>query len=225
METECRPRAYVKKMEIYPLCKRMLDVLLALLGLGVMLLPMVVLGAALYWDDPGPVLFYQTRLGRHGQPFTLYKLRTMKVSAPRSVATWALREPERYITRMGRFLRRTSLDEVPQLINILKGDMSLVGPRPLIPEEQDIHRMRLAGGVYALRPGITGLAQINGRDLVSPERKARLDETYLHQLCFLTDLRILLRTVRKVFYCEDVLESAGFDPSGRYRMEEQEVNL
>lgn len=203
-------RSGVSSGRWYPVIKRMLDVVLSLLGIGILFLPMLLTALAVYIDDPGPVIFRQKRVGKDGRLFTLYKLRTMVVETPRYVATAELTDRDRYITRTGRFLRRTSLDEIPQLINILMGDMSLVGPRPLIPEEREIHRMRTGCGVYHLSPGITGLAQINGRDRLTPAQKLHWDVTYLHTFSFLTDLRILARTVRKVFYCEDVAESARY---------------
>lgn len=120
-----------------------------------------------------------------------------------------LENPDRYITRVGKFLRRFSLDEIPRLFNVLKGDMSLVGPRPLISDEYEIHAMRMRFGVYNIRPGVTGLAQINGRDLVQPEEKVRWDVKYLHEFGPRLDLKILLATLPKVFDGHDVVEGAG----------------
>ena len=126
---------------------------------------------------------------------------TLQLLQLSSVQVLSHKDPDQYITRCGRFLRKTSLDEIPQLINVLKGDMSLVGPRPLISDEYEIHAMRMRFGVYSLRPGLTGLAQINGRDLVSPEEKVRWDVNYLERCSLWTDLKILLATVPKVFGC------------------------
>lgn len=191
---------------IYCKVKRILDILLSAAGLLVLLIPICIIAAIVYMDDPGKVLFSQYRVGRQGKHFLLYKFRTMKTDAPHYVSTMEMEDPERYITRVGRILRKTSLDEIPQLINVLKGDMSLVGPRPLIPEEEAIHEMRTRFGVYALRPGVTGLAQINGRDQVQPAEKVRYDVKYLENLSPWLDLQILLATVPKVFGGEGVVE-------------------
>ena len=185
----------------YLAMKRLLDIFFSMLGLTILLIPILIVAAVVYLDDPGEVIFSQNRVGRHGKKFKLYKFRTMKMDTPKYMSTVDLKDPDQYITRCGRFLRKTSLDEIPQLINVLKGDMSLVGPRPLISDEYEIHAMRMRFGVYSLRPGLTGLAQINGRDLVSPEEKVRWDVKYLERCSFWTDLKILLATVPKVFGC------------------------
>ena len=186
--------------------KRSLDVMLSGMGLLVLLIPFCIIGAVIYLDDPGEILFRQNRVGRGGRTFCLYKFRTMKQNAPHSVATKDMHDPEQYVTRVGQFLRKTSLDELPQLINILRGDMSLVGPRPLIPEERNIHEMRSRQGVYTMRPGLTGLAQINGRDLVADEDKVRYDVRYLENMSLRLDFKILLATVPKVLGGEGVVD-------------------
>jgi O-antigen biosynthesis protein WbqP len=123
----------------------------------------------------------------------------MLLHSPHNIATSELENADQYITRAGKFLRKTSIDELPQLINVIKGDMSIVGPRPLIINERYIHSMRYQQGVYFLRPGLAGLAQVNGRDLVDPEEKIRLDAEYLHTFSFKTDIKILLKTIQVVF--------------------------
>ena len=185
----------------YLAIKRLLDIVFSVLGLMVLIVPILIVAAVVYLDDPGDVIFSQNRVGRHGRKFKLYKFRTMKMETPKYMSTMELKDPDQYITRCGRFLRKTSLDEIPQLINVLKGDMSLVGPRPLISDEYEIHAMRMRFGVYSLRPGLTGLAQINGRDLVSPEEKVRWDVRYLENCGLWMDFKILLSTVPKVFRC------------------------
>ncbi len=180
----------MRERDVYCAVKRGLDVLLSAVLL-VPALPVSVLAcAAMYADDPGSVLFRQQRVGRGGRLFTLYKIRTMRADG--------------HVTPVGRVLRHTSLDELPQLWNVLRGDMSLVGPRPLIPQEAEIHALREAAGVYALRPGMTGLAQIHGRDRVGAEEKVRWDAEYLQKLSLRQDAAILLATVKKVLCCEDV---------------------
>lgn len=188
--------------------KRVMDAVLAFLGLTVLLLPMAVIAAAVYIDDPGETIFAQYRVGRYGKRFKLYKFRTMKKSTPKYVATMEMTDPDQYITRVGRVLRKLSLDEIPQLFNVLRGDMSLVGPRPLIADEYEIHAMRMRFGVYNIRPGVTGLAQINGRDQISVEEKLRWDVAYLHKFGLRTDLKILLATVPKILAREGVEEGS-----------------
>lgn len=192
--------------KVYCKVKRILDVLLSAAGLGLLLIPLAVVAAIVYIDDPGKVIFSQYRVGRYGKRFKLYKFRTMKMDTPKYLSTMEMEDPEQYITRVGHMLRKLSLDELPQLVNVLKGDMSLVGPRPLISDEYEIHAMRMRFGVYNIRPGVTGLAQINGRDLVQPTQKVRYDVKYLEDLGFWLDLKILLATVPKVFGAEGIME-------------------
>ena len=190
----------------YRVWKRTLDILLSVCGLLLLLIPMAVVALVVYVDDPGNVIFSQYRVGRYGKQFKLYKFRTMRLNAPQYLATAEVEDPDRYITRVGRFFRKTSLDELPQLWNVLKGDMSLVGPRPLIPQEAEIHEMRTRFGVYNIRPGVTGLAQISGRDLVSPADKVRLDVKYVETFSFLGDLKILFLTVPKLLRAQGIAE-------------------
>lgn len=194
---------------VYCAVKRGLDFILAALGLLVLLIPFAITALVVYIDDPGKVFFVQKRVGRKGKLFNLYKFRTMKMDTPKYMATSDVDDPDKYITRAGRVLRKLSLDEIPQLFNVLKGDMSLVGPRPLIPNEEEIHTMRDRFGVYAVRPGVTGLAQINGRDLVSPAEKVRWDVRYVEKFGFRMDVKILFATVPKIFGGEGVVEGYG----------------
>ena len=196
------------RIRIYPyaVLKRLLDVALSLFALALSAAPMLLIAALIRSDSGGGALFRQTRVGRNGRLFTCYKFRTMSSATPASCATRSLDNADSYITRTGRFLRRTSLDELPQLLNILKGDMSLIGPRPLIPEETDVHLLRAAAGVYRLRPGLTGWAQIHGRDSVSPEEKAKMDAWYLAHCSPGTDLKILVDSILPVLLGKDVHE-------------------
>lgn len=190
----------------YCVVKRVLDFVLSALGLTVLLIPLVLTALVVYIDDPGKVIFSQKRVGRNGKLFRLYKFRTMKIDTPKYMATMNVDDPDKYITRAGRVLRKLSLDEIPQLFNVLKGDMSLVGPRPLIPNEEEIHAMRDRFGVYSVRPGVTGLAQINGRDTVTPAEKVRWDVRYVERFGFWADVKILFATVPKIFGSEGVVE-------------------
>lgn len=198
-------RVYINK-HFYCKMKRLMDTLLAAAGLAVLLIPLLLIAAIIYVDDPGPVIFSQYRIGRQGKRFKVYKFRTMKQDTPKYLSTMEVDDPNKYITRMGRILRKMSLDELPQLINVVKGDMSLVGPRPLISDEYEIHAMRMRYGVYSIRPGVTGLAQIHGRDLVSPADKVRWDVRYLQDFGFWLDLKILFGTIPKIFGGEGVVE-------------------
>ena len=190
----------------YAKVKRVLDAVLAAIGLMVLLLPIAVIALIIYVDDPGKVIFAQRRVGLGGKQFRVYKFRTMKLSTPKYMATSDVDDPNRYITRVGKVLRKLSLDEIPQLWNVLKGDMSLVGPRPLIPSEEQIHNMRSRFGVYTTRPGVTGLAQVNGRDTVQPAAKVRYDWQYVEGFSFAMDMKILLSTIPKVFAGSGVVE-------------------
>lgn len=198
-------RVYITK-RFYCKFKRLMDMILALMGLLVLLIPFGIIAVIIYLDDPGDVLFTQYRIGRQGRRFKLYKFRTMKMDTPKYLSTREVSDPDAYITRAGHFLRKYSLDELPQLYNVFKGDMSLVGPRPLIADEYEIHAMRMRFGVYSARPGVTGLAQIHGRDLVSPADKVNWDVKYLQEFGFWTDMKILLATVPKIFGGEGVVE-------------------
>lgn len=200
--TDIHPLAAPKTA--YRAVKRAGDIVLSALTLAVLLGPMLLVALAIWIDDPGPVLFAQERMGRGGRSFRLYKFRTMRVDAPKERPLPKSDDPARYVTRLGRFLRRFSLDELPQLFNVLRGDMSLVGPRPLMLHEEDIHRLRAHFGVYALRPGLTGLAQVNGRDRCALGEKLRWDLRYLEHFGLAQDVRIALATVPKVLGAVDV---------------------
>jgi len=184
--------------------RRFFDMLVAL-GLMLILAPLflfVVLGVRL--TSAGPVLFRTRRVGKNSRLFTMYKFRTMRTDTPQ-VATHLLRKPDQFLTPVGAFLRRASLDELPQLINVLHGEMSLVGPRPALFNQEDLIALRTARGVDALIPGITGWAQVNGRDELPIPEKVKLDEWYLKNRSFWLDLKILGMTVFKVIRKEGVV--------------------
>lgn len=182
----------------YLVFKRMIDIILALTTLLIIALPMLIVILIVYIDDPGDVIFTQYRVGMGGRRFKLYKLRTMRRDTPKYMSTSEVDDPNRYITRVGHILRRLSIDELPQLINVLKGDMSIVGPRPLISGEHEIHDLRMKFGVYKIRPGLTGLAQIRGRDMIAPADKVRWDVRYMEEFGFWTDVKIVFSTVPKL---------------------------
>lgn len=174
--------------------KRFLDIFFSLIFLIVLFPLMLVISVAVVSESRGGAIFKQKRMGRNGRAFTCYKFRTMRADAPHSIPAKALDNPDIYVTRVGRLLRRSSLDELPQLFNVLKGDMSIVGPRPLICEETEVHRMRESAGIYLLRPGLTGLAQINGRNLLCDSEKIENDKIYLDNVRMRLDAKILLMT-------------------------------
>ncbi|MCR5875265.1 sugar transferase [Phenylobacterium sp. J426] len=175
--------------------KRAVDIAASLTGLIVLLPVLAGLALAVRLDSPGPAIHWSRRVGRHNRIFRMPKFRTMRTDTP-DVATHLLSDPERWVTPLGRFLRRTSLDELPQLWSVLTGEMSLVGPRPALFNQDDLVALRTAVGVDALRPGVTGWAQINGRDELPIPEKVRLDREYLERRSLAFDLRILLGTAR-----------------------------
>ncbi len=183
-----------KGQRIYLHIKWLLDFLVSLLALIVLAVPMGILALAIIIDDPGPVFFRQKRVGKDQKYFTILKFRSMRMDTPCDIPTHMLTDPYRYITRMGRFLRKTSLDEIPQLINILLGHMSIVGPRPALWNQFDLIEEREAYGVHQVRPGLTGWAQVNGRDELEIPVKAKLDGEYVAHFGPIMDLRCLVAT-------------------------------
>ena len=184
--------------------KRIFDLLVAL-GLIMILAPLFLLAVLVVrLTSVGPVLFRTQRVGKGNKLFTMYKFRTMRIDTPQ-VATHLLKEPDQFLTPIGALLRRTSLDELPQLINVLRGEMSLVGPRPALFNQDDLTTMRTDRGVHQLTPGITGWAQVNGRDELPISEKVKLDEWYLKNRSLWLDLKILGMTVFKVIRKEGVV--------------------
>lgn len=173
--------------------KRSLDIVGATVGLVVLSPVLLLIAAAVRLESPGPALHWSSRVGRNNVLFSMPKFRSMRVDAP-DVATHLLPDPDRWITPLGRILRRHSLDEFPQLWSILKGDMSLVGPRPALHSQADLMALRNQAGVQVLRPGLTGWAQVNGRDELPIPEKARLDAEYLEKKSVLLDIWIIART-------------------------------
>ena len=177
--------------------KRAFDIAAALAGLIVLSPALLALALAVRLDSPGPALHWSRRIGRGNRHYWMPKFRTMRIGAP-DVATHLLEEPQAWITPLGAFLRRTSLDELPQLWSVLTGDMSVVGPRPALFNQDDLVALRTRAGVDTLRPGITGWAQVNGRDSLPIAAKADLDREYLQRGSFGFDLRIIALTVAQV---------------------------
>ncbi|MCL5062095.1 MAG: sugar transferase [Nitrospirae bacterium] len=183
--------------------KRLFDVSMALLLLCVFVLPMIIIAVLVKVTSEGPVLYWSDRIGVNNKIFKMPKFRTMRVNTP-PVATHLLRNPDQFLTPIGGWLRRLSLDELPQLLSILKGDMSVVGPRPALFNQYDLIKLRTEKGIHKLIPGLTGWAQINGRDELTIPVKVEFDEYYMKNQSFLLDAIILLKTFFKVIKSEGI---------------------
>ena len=175
--------------------KRVLDIFFSAILIIFSLPAMIIIGAAIRIDSSGGAIFKQQRMGKNGKTFICYKFRTMYIDAPCDVPARKFCDSNKYVTRVGSFLRRSSLDELPQLFNVLFGDMSIVGPRPLISEEKEMHRIRKNAGIYELRPGLTGLAQIKGRNLLCDSEKIENDKLYLDSVRLRLDIKIIFMTI------------------------------
>ncbi|HGF8029986.1 TPA: sugar transferase [Enterococcus faecium] len=186
--------------------KRGIDFLLSLVGIIVLSPILLILCIAIKIDSKGPVIFKQKRVGKNKTHFYIYKFRTMKVDTPKETPTHLLSNPDFFITRVGKFLRKTSLDELPQLFNILKGDMAVIGPRPALWNQYDLIEERDKYHANDIRPGLTGLAQISGRDELEIDYKARLDGQYTANITPIMDLKCFFGTIISVFKSEGVVE-------------------
>lgn len=196
----------MKKQSLYISIKSIIDFALSLLGLIILSPVFLVLMLAIKLDSPGPILFKQKRVGIHKTHFNILKFRTMKIDTPKDMPTHMLENPEQYITKVGKFLRKTSLDELPQIINILKGDMSIIGPRPALWNQYDLLEERDKYGANDVKPGLTGLAQISGRDELEIPIKAKLDGDYVQQMSFGMDVKCFVGTIFSVLKSDGVVE-------------------
>ena len=178
--------------------KRIEDVSIALAALVILGLPMLLVAAAIRLTSKGPALFRQKRFGKDKQLFTVYKFRTMSTKAPKNMPTNSFTNADSYITPLGGVLRKLSIDELPQLLNVIKGEMSIVGPRPVIKTEKKLISLRQKYHANSVKPGITGWAQVNGRDDLDDQRKAEMDGEYVQRLSFLTDVKIMIKTIGAV---------------------------
>ena len=179
------------------LMKRILDLVLALVAAVIFIIPFLFLVVLVKLTSKGPALYWSNRVGRHNDIFSMPKLRTMRVDTP-VVATHLLSDPKQFLTPIGGFLRKSSLDEIPQLWCILRGDMSLVGPRPALFNQHNLIELRTEGGVHSIRPGLTGWAQVNGRDELPIGEKVKLDVDYLKRQSIAFDTKVIVLTVLKV---------------------------
>lgn len=193
---------------MYSVIKRTIDFLLALVGSIIILPIFLILIIAIKSDSKGPVLFKQKRVGIHKTHFNILKFRTMRIDTPKDTPTHLLENPEQYITRVGKFLRKTSLDELPQIFNILNGEMALIGPRPALWNQYDLIAERDKYGANDIRPGLTGWAQINGRDTITTEEKAKLDGEYVQKMSFGFDIKCFFGTIVSVLKQDDIVEGS-----------------
>lgn len=196
----------MEEWKMYVAVKKIIDRFLAFIGLIVLSPLFLVLIVAIKLDSPGSIFFRQKRVGIHKTHFEILKFRTMRTDTPKDMPTHMLKNPDQYITKVGRFLRKTSLDELPQIINILKGDMAIVGPRPALWNQYDLIEERDKYGANDILPGLTGWAQINGRDELEIPVKAKLDGDYVAKMSFGMDLRCILGTVVSVARQDGVVE-------------------
>lgn len=178
--------------------KRTLDIIIATVALGIFLVPMLLVVLWVKLDSRGPALFKQMRSGKNRVPFEVYKFRTMSTDAPSDAPTNAFKDAGSFITRSGKIMRKLSLDELPQLFNVIKGDMSIVGPRPVVLKEKHLLTLRQPLGANGVKPGITGWAQVNGRDELNDIIKSRMDGEYVTKLSFKTDVKCLMYTFAAV---------------------------
>lgn len=186
--------------------KRLIDIALSLVGLVVLAIPMLVFSLIVKLDSPGPVLFWQKRVGIHKETFMMPKFRTMYTDTPANMPTHLLSDPQKWITRSGAWFRKLSIDELPQILCIFTGKMSIIGPRPALWNQDDLIEERDKYGANDVRPGLTGWAQINGRDELEIPVKARLDGEYVQNISFLFDCRCFFGTIFKVLRHDGVVE-------------------
>ncbi|NLD92357.1 MAG: sugar transferase [Fibrobacter sp.] len=204
--------------------KRLLDIVLSLCGIIVLLPVFLVIAAAIIIDDPGPVFFKQKRVGKNKKLFKILKFRSMKMSTPRDTPTHMLKNPEQYITKVGKFLRKTSLDELPQIFNIFIGQMSIIGPRPALWNQDDLVAERDKYGANDVRPGLSGWAQINGRDELEIPVKARLDGEYVEKQSLGFDCKCFFGTIKSVLKHDGVVEG-GTGEMKKEKTEKEEVKI
>lgn len=200
--------------------KRLLDIVLSAAAMIFLAIPMLLLVIAIKLDSPGPVFFRQRRVGIHKSHFNILKFRTMRIDTPKDTPTHLLENPEQYITKMGRFLRKTSLDELPQIFNILAGQMSIIGPRPALWNQYDLITERDKYGANDVLPGLTGWAQINGRDELEIDVKARFDGEYVRNLSFRFDVKCFFGTILAVLKRDGVVEGG----TGQLAKQTQDTN-
>ena len=203
--------------------KRMLDLILSAMAILFLAVPLLILMLIIKLDSPGPVFFKQKRVGIHKTHFNILKFRTMRIDTPKDMPTHLLENPEQWITKTGKFLRKTSLDELPQIFNIFVGQMSVIGPRPALWNQYDLIEERDKYGANDVLPGLTGWAQINGRDELEIPVKAKLDGEYVEKLSFLFDCKCFFGTITSVLKSDGVVEGGTGEMNKRETKEEELV--
>lgn len=201
--------------------KRFTDIVISGIGLVILAIPMGIVALMIKREDPGPALFKQKRVGKNKEYFNLYKFRSMKMDTPHDTPTHMLKNPEQYILKIGAFIRKTSIDELPQMWNIFKGDMSIIGPRPALWNQYDLVEERDKYGANNVRPGLTGWAQINGRDELEIPEKAKLDGVYVNKQGIVMDLRCFFGTIISVLKSDGVVEG-GTGEMKKQKMEKDQ---
>lgn len=194
--------------------KRLIDIVLSFCAIIVLFLPIGIIAIILKIDSPGPVLFKQKRIGIHKRTFTILKLRSMPVDIPKDTPTHQLQNAESFLSPWQKFMRKSSIDELPQILNIFKGDMTIIGPRPALWNQDDLIAERDKYGANDIKPGLTGLAQINGRDELPIEVKAKLDGDYVQKMSFWFDVKLFVRSIFKVLAQEGVVEGTTQNTKG-----------
>ena len=203
--------------------KRFVDLILSAIGILCLSIPMLILVLAIKMDSPGPVLFKQKRVGIHKSHFHILKFRTMRIDTPKDTPTHLLENPDQWITKVGKFLRKTSLDELPQIFNIFLGQMSVIGPRPALWNQYDLIEERDKYGANDVLPGLTGWAQINGRDELEIPVKAKLDGEYVQKMSFLFDCKCFFGTITSVLKSDGVVEGGTGEMKKQEAQKEEET--
>jgi len=196
----------MENKKIYFFCKRLIDIVLSLIGLIILFPFFIIFAIIIKLESKGPVFFKQKRFGKNKKFFMIYKFRTMRKDTPKDMPTHMLNNAESYITKFGGFMRKTSIDELPQIINILQGNMSIIGPRPALWNQEDLIEEREKYGANNVRPGLTGLAQISGRDELEIPIKAKYDGEYVQKMSILFDIKIFFKTIFKLCKSESNVE-------------------
>ena len=206
---------------MYKFFKRLMDILLSFIGIIVLIPFWIIMALLIKLTSKGPVLFKQNRVGKNKKIFKIWKYRTMRIDTPKDCPTHMLENPDQYITKVGKFLRKTSLDELPQIFNIFTGKMSIIGPRPALWNQDDLIAERDKYGANNIRPGLTGWAQINGRDELEIPVKAKLDGEYVERMSFLFDCKCFFGTITSVLKHEGVVEGGTGE---MHKKEEEEAS-
>lgn len=196
-------------MKVYPSIKRIIDFILSLIGIIILLPIFLILAIIIKIDSKGPIFFKQKRVGKDKEYFYILKFRTMRINTPKDMPTHMLENPDIFITKVGKFLRKTSLDELPQIINILKGEMSIIGPRPALWNQYDLIAERDKYGANDIVPGLTGWAQVNGRDELPIDVKAKYDGEYVENMGLIFDIKIFFKTILSVLKSDGIKEGAN----------------